>query len=1032
MNLAEFSVKRSLFVNLLSVFLIIAGGFAMFALNREAFPEVSYDVITINTIYSGANPTEVERLVTTPLEKELKEVDDIEEMSSASREGFSAIVLKMNPNAKDKRKIVDDVKTAVDRATGLPDDSEEPLVTEITSKQIPVLIISLSTSLPEKELYSYAERLEDNLTDLEGVASVKRYGWRDAEFWVECDLNKMKKLHISLAEITRALRDRNVGLPAGKLEGTDTVFSVKTQGEFYTQSEIEEVIIRGNDAGNWVRIQDVAQVIDTFEEENTISRTEGEKGVSLVAIKKESADAIELVNDIKGALKKYQAIVPDEVQVRTFFDMSFYIKRRLNVLKNNGFWGFLLVALTLFLFIHKVPAFFTALGLPIAMLTTFWLMQLFGMTINLISMFGLIIVLGMLVDDGIIISENVYRYVEEGMPPKEAAIKGASEVMTPVLATVLTTVAAFTPLMFMSGLIGRFIRQIPMVVCIALLASIIEAFIILPSHLADFIKAKSSEKIKATKGATWVGRAIAFYSGVIAKALKFRYMVAGLIFVVFVGAIIFAATQMKFILFGAHGIEQFMIRAEAKIGTPLKKTSELMRPIEEMVREMPSEYLDTFRTDVGSMVEEGGHDPNQRFGSHLGQLTVYLTPAQKRDKTAQEIVDEYRPKLAEIKGFKKLYFREFSEGPPVGKPIYARIRGDEYASITAISSEMTDYLKTIDGVEDIADNYDLGNKELHVVVDEQKAVSAYLSVGSIASSVRSAFEGAIATSIKPTKAEEEVNVRVRLKGEQRNARDIFNELVIENSRGNLVPLSSIARIEETQDLRSISHLDGKRAVTVSAGVDTERITSLEANKLLKDKFKDMQKKFPGYSIRYGGEEKEQQESMKSLVGAFLLAFLLIFLILATQFNSLIQPFVVMLTIPLGLIGVIFALYIHGMPFSFLAMLGLIGLTGVEVNDSIVLMDFINKLRKSGHSRRESILQACTLRFRPVMLTTITTVAGVSTVAYGLGGLDPFLRPMALTIAWGLAFATCLTLIVIPCVYAIIDDIVQKLFHHPTA
>ncbi|MGD9014777.1 MAG: efflux RND transporter permease subunit [Candidatus Omnitrophota bacterium] len=1032
--LANFSVKHSLFVNLLSAFLVIAGLFSMFRLRREAFPEVSFDVVNVSTIYKGATPEEVERLVTTPLENELKEVDNIEEMSSISSESLSTIVLRMNPDVKDKRKVVDDIQKAVDRVTELPQDSEEPLVTEITSKEIPVIIVSLSGDLPELELQQYAESLEDEFIDISGVASVKRRGYRDREFWIQSDLEKMKEYYVSFDEIVDSLRRRNVGLPGGKIETPQTVFNVKTTGEFYTKEEIENVVIRSNTEGNLLRIKDVAEVIDTFEEENIINKTEKTRAISLIVVKREKGDAIKIVGDVHKTIELFKNKAPDELNLKTFYDLSFYIKRRLNVLRSNGIFAITFVVAALFLFLHPRPALFTAFGIPIALLTTFWVMDLSGMSINLISMFGLIVVLGMLVDDGIIISENVYRYVEGGMPPREAAIKGTSEVIAPVFATVLTTIAAFSPLMFMTGLIGKFISQIPKVVCIALGASLIEAFIILPSHLADFtrpIAHHPDKQDKHTAKSPWLIGVIKRYEALLIRALRNRYKVCAGIFLLFIIAIAVAKFFMPFILFSGRGVEQFMIRAESKVGTPLDKMNKFMAPVEDLVAGIPKQYVDTYETQVGILEEERGFDPDVRRASNLAQINVYLTPSQVRKKTAEEIVDQYRPELKKITGFEKLYFREFREGPPVGKPIYARIRGEDYNVINDIVSQVKDYLNSQEGILDITDSYDLGDKEFHVVVNQESASSSYLDIGQIAQSVRNAFEGRVATSIKPTKAEEEIAVRVRLPEYQRNQLDIFDNLVIANQFGNLIPLNTVASVKETQGLRSVRHLDGKRFVSVSAEVDNQKMTSAKANQLLKNKFKNISIDHPGYTIRYGGEEEETQKSMRSLFSAFLLAFLLIFLILATQFNSLVQPFVVMLTIPFGLIGVVFALLIHGEPFSFFAILGLVGLVGIVVNDSIVLMDFINKLRAQGVSRKNSIIQAGKLRFRPVILTTLTTVAGISTVAYGIGGRDPFLQPMALTISWGLTFATGLTLIIIPCIYAIVDDITEKIIHHPT-
>ncbi|MFH1339448.1 MAG: efflux RND transporter permease subunit [Candidatus Omnitrophota bacterium] len=1030
--IARFSVKHSLFVNLISVFLIIAGLFSMFRLKKEAFPEVSFDVATVTTVYKGATPEEVERLVTTTLEKELKEVDNIDEMSSISNEEVSTIVMRMNPNVKDRRKVVDDIQKAVDRVTDLPEDAQEPLVTEITSKEIPVIIISLGGDLPELQLQKCAEDLEDEFIDIEGVASVKRRGYRDREFWVQPDLDKMKEYYVAFDEIVDSLKRRNIGLPGGKIETKDTVFNVKTTGEFYTKEEIENVVIRSNTEGNLLRIKDAATVLDTFEEEDVINKVEKTRAISLVVIKMEKGDAIKIVDGVNKAIAQYKGIAPEELKIRTFYDLSYYIKRRLNVLRSNGMFAVVFVVAILFMFLNPRPAMFTALGIPVAMLTTLWVMELLGMSINMISMFALIVVLGILVDDGIIISENVFRYVEGGMPPPQASIKGTSEVIAPVFSTVLTTIAAFSPLIFMSGLIGKFVREIPLVICIALTASLIEAFIILPSHLADFTKPLARKKEDGNSGKSpWLNKIIEKYEVLLRKALKNRYKLCLGIFLLFAASILVAKIFMPFILFTSKGVEQFMIRAEAEIGTPLEKTNELIAPVEDLVAGMPGKYVDTFETQIGILQEERGFDPDISRGSNLAQISVYLTPSQTRDKTAQEIVDEYRPKLQEIKGFKRLYFREFREGPPVGKPIYVRIRGESYDIINEIVFRVKDYLNSLEGVRDITDSYDLGDKELHVVVNEEAASSAYLTIGQIASSVRNAFEGLVATSIKPTKAEEEIDVRVRLPEGQRSNPSIIDDLVVANKFGKLIPLNTVAAVKETQGLRSVRHLDGKRYVSISAEVDNKRMTSAKANQLLRNKFKNISIDYPGYTIRYGGEEEETQKSIRSLFSAFILAFMLIFLILATQFNSLIQPFVVMLTIPFGLIGVIFALLIHGESMSFFALLGVVGLTGIVINDSIVFMDFINRLRAQGIARRESIVQTGKLRFRQIILTTLTTVAGISTVAYGIGGKDPFLQPMALTIAWGLIFATGLTLIIIPCIYAIVDDVSEKILHHST-
>ena len=1039
MKIIRFSVKHSLFVNLLSLFLVVAGIVSLFQLNREAFPNVSYDVVTVTTSYRGASAEEVERLVTAKLEKELREVDDIEEIYSSSGEGFSQIVLEISPDATDNRKVTSDIQKAVDRVTDLPREVDDrPVVTEIVSGKIAVIKVALSGNLDEFTLRDIAEKMQDRFEDITGVASVSKSGWRDEEYWVEPDLEAMLEYHVSLEEIMDSLNQRNVAIPGGKLRDGRQEFVVKVMGEFSGKEEIENVVIRANDLGNWLRVKDVASVKHTFEDERELTRVLGSRSLTLDVIKRNKGDAIEIVENVKDIIEEFRENGPEELEISTLWDLSYYINRRLRVLRFNGTIGLIFVVAILFIFLRPIPAITTALGIPIAMLTTLYMMNLLGMSINLISMFGLITVLGMIVDDGIIISENTHRYLEQGMSPREAAIKGAGEVAAPVLATVLTTVSAFSPLLFMSGILGKFIRPISVVVIIALAASVIEAFVILPSHLADFCKplaGKSGNGRGAEKQMRWFKSLRSFYRRLIGWALDHRYLVSGGLVMAFIGAVLLAVFVVPFILFPSHGVEQFEIRAEAEVGTSLERMAELMVPVEEFVDKLPDEHLDTYQAIVGAIRQEGDIDPEARSGSNLGMINVYLTPAQERRETAQDIIEGMRPGLEQLKEsmpeLTRLYFKEYETGPPVGKAVDVRVRGEDFGVITEVTAKIRDYLSGLEGVYDVGDSYDLASRELRIAVDEEKAAKAYLTVGQVARAVHNALEGGVATTIKRSKAEEEIKVMVRLPKEQRDTRQVFDELFIRNSRDNLVPLREIARIEEQKTMRTINHLDGKRFVSVFGSVDNKKMTSSKAGGLLQKEFKDVIRDYPGYNLIFAGEQEETAKSMRSLLIAFGIAVLLIFIILATQFNSLMQPAVVLLTIPFGMIGVILAFWLHGRPFSFLAILGIIGLTGVVVNDSIVLVDFINKLRQKGVSRRDSIIEAGTLRLRPVLITTFTTVAGLSTVAYGIGGSDPFLKPMALAISWGLLFATALTLVIMPCFYAIIDDVVQKLFKHAT-
>ena len=1036
MKLAQFSVKNSLLVNLISAFIIIVGIYSMFNIRRELFPPVAFDTVTVTTTYPGAPAEDVEKFVTIPIEKEIRGISGVQEIASSSEEGLSSIGVEIDPSATDKDKVVDDVRNAVDRVNDLPDDASDPVVFELDSKEFPILEISISGDVSELTRRQYAESLEDQLKDVSGVASVNRIGWRDRQFWVEVVPEKLKAYHVSIEEIMNALSSRNIAMPGGSLTTDVDEYNIRITGEFAEPEEVMDVIIRANDSGNWLRVKDVANVIDTFEDESTIAKINGQRSTSMVVVKNEMGDTLNIAEKLKAIIENFKRTLPKGMEITISNDYSYYVERRLNVLKNNGLVGFFLVLVILFLFLDPIPAFMTAVGIPIALCITFTMMSIMGMSINMVTMLGLIIVLGMLVDDGIVVSENVYRHIENGMPVKKAAISGTSQVIIPVTVTILTTCCAFSPLMFMKDLLGKFIRQIPMVVMIALAASLLESFIILPSHLSDFVKSihnNAKNKIATVKDKAWFIALINVYTKCLKICLRFRYLVLLIMVMIFFMAIgLIKSKVVKVVMFQGEGIEQFFVRAEASKGVSLDKINEMMAPVEEMVSKIPGNELDSYRTYLGAIEEEGGFDPNAKHGSHLGQITIFLSPIQDRKRTAQEIIKDLRPELERLEkdaNFEKLYFYLPKEGPPTGHPVEVAIIGDDFDVLQKLSEQFKSFLAGVKGVSDVSIGLDEGKKQLRVVVDEQKAKKYYLTISQIALSVRNAFNGGVATSIKPLKAEEEIDVLVRFSEDQRKDMKAFDKLLVQNSKGNLVPLKSVAYIEETEGIANINHLDGKRVVMVTAQVDNKNTTSLEVNMMLQEHFKDIAKDNLGYTVKYSGEFEEQMKSAKNLGMSFLFACFAIFIILVAMFGSLVQPFIIVSVIPFGIVGVILAFWGHGRPLSFFSFMGMVGLTGIVVNDSIVLVDFINGLRKSGKEKMLSIIEAGQTRLRPIIMTTVTTIGGLVSVAYGIGGGDPFLKPMGLAIIWGLALGTLLTLLGIPCLYAIFDDITEKVFRH---
>ncbi|MCK4519308.1 MAG: efflux RND transporter permease subunit, partial [Candidatus Omnitrophica bacterium] len=586
-----------------------------------------------------------------------------------------------------------------------------------------------------------------------------------------------REFHLSLKEIMAALKRRNMSIPAGKMRGEKEIV-IRTTGEFHTVEEIENVIIRANDMGNWLRIKDVAAVRFYFEDEEVINKSSGTRSIMLTVIKRSSGDTINIVDDVKKQTAGFVQNAPKNLEINYINDISYYIRRRLGVLRNNGIIGFALVICVLVFFLHHRTAFLTALGIPIAFGATLAIMGYFDISVNLITMFGLIIVLGMLVDDGIIVAENCSRYLEAGMDPRASAIKGTEEVLKPVITAVLTTMAAFAPLLFLPGIMGKFIKGIPIVVIIALCASLLEALIILPSHFADFVKRPRAKKQGGKSGMelSHVKWLVKFYTRLLNRALNRRYWVIFGLVIVLLGTFTLAK-KMDFVLFGSEeAIEQFYIRAEAPVGTNLYTTNELVGQIEKEVAALPDTQLESYTTQVGMMGMGWMFDEYGKQGSHVAQVTVNLTPFNYRDKTVSEIIENLRSGLKDVSGFEKVYFEKEKEGPPVGKAVAVEIRGEDFAVLEDIADEVSAYLAGIKGVSDVASSYEAGRSETRVLVDEKMASSSSLSIEEIASSIRYAFKGGVATSIKPTKAEEEIDVLVRFPEEIRNKEVTFEKI----------------------------------------------------------------------------------------------------------------------------------------------------------------------------------------------------------------------------------------------------------------
>ena len=1032
-RIIEFFVGNRLFGDLISIFIIGAGIVSAATIQREVFPNVSFDIITIATIYPGASPEEIEKLITNPIEQDLKEVTGIKKLQSISLEGQSRIVAFLDPDQTTEDEAKSDIQDIVDLYEP-PEGAEDPVVVAVESKQQPIIEVSISADVPEQELRLIAKDLEIEIEKTKGVAKVVHKGLRDLEVRVEANPQTLKRIGVTLDELITALKQQNQSIPAGTIQATATTSEkiVRTVGDFKSLNDIEETVIRANELGRAIRVKDVAKVYYDLETATVLNRTNGKPSLSLTVLKKESGDAITMVDLTKDLVERYADKFKDKGFEYEFVnDFSYFIRRRVRILSTNLLVGLFLVSLVLAFFLPFRVAMIAVMGIALSFFATIWIFNAAGFTINLISLMGLIIVCGMLVDDAVVVSDNIVRQMEEGNDPETAAIKGANEIWPAVTASILTTVTAFMPMMFMTGIFGKFIKQIPLAVVIALLFSLLEAIWILPQHMAHYVSKKSLEpspnprNLKNRFQFFWDKKVVPRYLNIVRGMINIRYIVCGGLFAFFILTLVVAATGLKVSLFPKDGVETFFVRVKAPTGASLEQTLKAVIPVEKEILNLPEEEVINFVTSIG-IVQQDANDPNTKRGTEYAQIAVFLTPEPDRNRYADEIINKLKEDVGQPDGIERITFERVNPGPPVGKPVSVAIRGDDYDKINAAIADLKPLLEAVEGVQELDSSFSPGKDEIQLIINRSEAAAAGVSVAQIGSTVRAAFDGIVATTIQ--ELDDEVDVRVSFSKEDRSREEILNSIEIPNRTGNLIPLTQVTAQIRTKGIATYQHEANQREVRLTGEIDdnitdARTVAGIVANELSPQ----ILEKHPEVSIAQGGEDEDTNESFASLISTFTVALMGIILILILTFGNLFQPLLVVMTIPLGVMSVIWTLFFAGKPLSFLAMLGVIALAGVIVNNAIVLIDFVNSGRDRGLDRIESIINAAKLRIRPIFLTSTTTVAGLLPTAHGIGGLDKFVVPIAMSLGYGILFGSLLTAFFFPAAIAVIDDLQQFVY-----
>jgi multidrug efflux pump subunit AcrB len=1041
----DFSIRNPLIVNLLLGVVLITGVISWYAMPQEMFPVVEQDKVRIKTIFEGAAPEEVERQITLPIEQELEGLADIDVISSTSNEGLSNILIDLKSGA-DVDNFIRKVRTALDQVDDLPDESQEPELARLETR-FPVISVSLFGDIPRGELYEIAEQVKDELNMISGTASVGVAGDREWEVWVVVDPQKLAAKGVSLNQIVSALRNNLRDLPGGTLKSSGGDIRLRGLGVPPEPDRMGNIVLRKDDQGGQLRLGDLAQVRLRLEEAKTLGRFNGKPSVNLTLNKTSRASTIEVARLVREYVQTRQQSLPANVRLGLFSDLSVYVKNRLETVKSSGIVGLTLVLLALYLMLNFRVALITALGIPVSFLVAIIALQVLGYSINMVSLFAFLIALGLIVDDAIIVNENIYRHLELGEHPANASLLGTKEVFWPVMASTATTIAAFMPMFAIGGTMGAFISVIPVVVSASLLGSLLEAFGVLPSHAKELLRPAPISKThpasaRKTGRIDWsaLNRR---YTQLLRKCLDYRYPVAMLSIGCLAVAITFASTRIPFLLFGHVDVGQFFVNIEAPSTYSIEDSSRLAGTLEKtLMQSLGEEELDTLLTNIGVMFIDFHR---MKIGSRYIQLIVDLKKKKpegfieqwisplvnlkfswegSRERSSKEIIDQVRTSLQQIPGIQRMSILR-AQGGPAGADVEVGIVGYAIDEISQTAESVRSFIDRLPGVSDARQDMDPGKLEYRYRLNN-RGRRLGLSQAQLANAVRTGFLGLKLSYV--SWRDKRIPVRLIYDDSLRHNAAALARLPITLEDGRTVYLKDVADIEEARGFNSVTRRNLDRLATITAEVDAELTTPNQVIERVKQEFTNLPQ---GQQMIFLGEKKKAQESMLGMKRAGVIALAIIFFILAALFKSLLDPLVVMFAIPFGAIGVIIGHLLFGYHLQFLSMIGFLALTGIVVNDSLILIDFAKRLRAKGWSRKEALVEAGRVRIRPILLTSVTTFLGISPLIFFATGQTAFLSPMAVSLGFGLLFATFLILLALPSFYLIADDLRQwQPFYRP--
>ena len=1025
--------------NLLMFLIIATGLLTIFSTKIEVFPEFSLDMITISVPYRGASPADVEEGVCLRVEEAIAAVDGIKRITSNAGEGGGLTFVEVDEYA-DVTEVLEDIKAEIGTIITFPKETEKPVISELKSRH-KVISVVVSGDVSEKTLKKLAEQIRDDLTAMDNISQVSISGVRAYEISIEVSEETLRRYNLSFEKITRAVRDSSLDIPAGSVKTTGGEILVRTKGQKYHGPEFEKIIVLTRNDGTKVRLGDIATVRDDFEDADLYAKFDGERAASVRVSRIGQEDALDVAGTVKKYISEKRGNLPEGVSIALWEDNTEFLKARMNLLKRNGYIGLILVFLCLTLFLNLRLAFWTTMGIPISFLGAFYLMPFFGVSINMISLFALIMSLGLVVDDAIVVGENIFAYRQQGMDRTAAAIKGVKEMAMPVVLAVLTTMFAFIPLAYTGGIMGKILRVLPIIVISVLAFSLIEALLILPAHLSSGRFSKKSRIVRFTdKINSWTGKGLSWFikgpfAGLVARAVKWRYITLAVSIAIFLMTVSFiAGGYLKFVFFDTVEADNMVAMLTMPQGTPVEQTRDIIEGIEQAAFEVTAEFdskhqgkpslMKHIATTVGAhpTLAQGGGMVQVDIGapakSHLGEVNVELLGSEQRNVSSVELKNRWRERAGEIPGVSSLTF--VAEFMSTGDAINVELSHENFDDLLEAVEELKDILRQYTGVEEIADNFEPGKSELKLKLKDTGRTLG-LTLSDLARQVRQGFYGDEAQRIQ--RGRDDVRVMVRYPKEERKSLADVENMRIRLPGGAEIPFKTVADVEYGRGYSTIKRVDRKRVVSVSADVDEVVASAGKINRELNSKvLPELMRKYPGLQFRFAGEQRERNESLGSLKINFVIAMLAIYGLLAVQFRSYSQPAIVMSAIPFGLVGATIGHLLMGFNLSILSLFGVVALSGVVVNDSLIMIDLINRERRSGIGLAQILCDCATRRFRPIMLTTLTTFCGLLPMILEKSLQARFLVPMAISLAFGVLFATCITLLLVPSLYMILEDI----------